>query len=70
MSIKDVGPAFPSYGSMGEVTHEGMTLRDYFAAKVMQATINECSRRADYAAFSRQAYEVADAMLAVREEGR
>lgn len=26
------GPAFPSHGSMGEVAHEGMTLRDYFAA--------------------------------------
>jgi hypothetical protein len=29
------GPAFPSHGSMGEVAHEGMTLRDYFAAKAM-----------------------------------
>ncbi len=26
------GPAFPSHGSMGEVAHEGMTLRDYFIA--------------------------------------
>ncbi len=34
MSKKDTsGPAFPSHGSMGEVAHEGMTLRDYFAAK-------------------------------------
>ncbi len=30
--IKTGGPAFPSHGSMGEVAHEGMTLRDYFAA--------------------------------------
>jgi hypothetical protein len=29
-------PAFPSHGSMGEVTQEGMTLRDYFAAKAME----------------------------------
>jgi hypothetical protein len=28
-------PAFPSHGSMGEVAHEGMTLRDYFAAKAL-----------------------------------
>ena len=33
------GPAFPSHGSMGEVAHEGMTLRNYFAAKAMQALI-------------------------------
>ena len=30
------GSAFPSHGSMGEVAQEGMTLRDYFAAKAMQ----------------------------------
>lgn len=36
MSEKNTGgPAFPSHGSMGEVTHEGMTLRDYFAAKAL-----------------------------------
>lgn len=29
--IKNGGPAFPSHGTMGEVTHEGLTLRDYFA---------------------------------------
>lgn len=29
----DGGTAFPSHGSMGEVAQEGMTLRDYFAAK-------------------------------------
>lgn len=38
MSAQDNGgPAFPSHGSMGEVTHEGMSLRDYLAAKAMQA---------------------------------
>lgn len=35
------GPAFPSHGSMGEVAHEGMTLRDYFAAKAMHALMTE-----------------------------
>lgn len=36
MSNTNTGlPAFPSHGSMGEVAHEGMTLRDYFAAKAM-----------------------------------
>lgn len=32
--------AFPSHGSMGEVAHEGMTLRDYFAGQA----IAECLR--------------------------
>lgn len=36
---EDGGPAFPSHGSMGEVAHEGLSLRDYFAAKAMQAYI-------------------------------
>jgi hypothetical protein len=31
------GPAFPSHGTMGEVVCEGMSLRDYFAAKAIQA---------------------------------
>lgn len=30
------GPAFPSHGNMGEVTHEGMDLRDYIAIKELQ----------------------------------
>ncbi len=33
------GPAFPSHGSMGEVSHEGMTLRDYFAAHATEEDI-------------------------------
>jgi len=32
---KTGGPAFPSHGDMGEVTQEGMTVRDYFAAKAI-----------------------------------
>jgi hypothetical protein len=37
--IKDGGWAFPSHGSMGEVTWEGMTLRDYFAGKALQGLL-------------------------------
>lgn len=32
--IKDGGSAFPSHGAMGEVVHEGMTLRQYAAIKL------------------------------------
>lgn len=41
MSDNAGGPAFPSHGSMGEVTHEGMTLRDYFAAKASDKDIED-----------------------------
>lgn len=30
------GPAFPSHGTMGEVSHEGMTLHDCYVGKVLQ----------------------------------
>jgi len=65
------GPAFPSYGSMGEVTHEGMSLRDYFAAKVMQGLIPmnpQGISLADMPAFTSDAYGIADAMIKAREE--
>jgi predicted lipoprotein with Yx(FWY)xxD motif len=62
---KTGGPAFPSHGSMGEVAHEGMTLRDYFAAKAMQAIIIGYGAKywppANSAAAA--AYEYADFML-------
>jgi hypothetical protein len=71
---KDGGPAFPSHGSMGEVSHEGMSLRDYFAAKAMQAfIIRGFSGQRDMGSaeydetVSRFAYESADAMLRARE---
>lgn len=71
---KDGGPAFPSHGSMGEVSHEGMSLRDYFAAKAMQAfIIRGFSGQRDMGSaeydetVSRFAYESADAMLKARE---
>jgi len=35
--VNDCGPAFPVNGPNGD--HPGMTLRDYFAAKAMQAII-------------------------------
>lgn len=67
---KDGGSAFPSHGTMGEVTQDGMTLRDYFAA---QALAGMMSRHAagqgavgwqEHAAWD--AYSIANAMLAER----
>ena len=44
--------------------NEGMTLRDYFAAKAMQALIDNDGLFSD---IPTQAYELADAMLKARE---
>ena len=72
------GPAFPAqeqidYPSCSVTQHyPGMTLRDYFAAKViatlwLEASDIECDdRHARSHALSMQAYEIADAMLAAR----
>ena len=55
----------------GIVPHGGMTLRDYFAAKAMQAVItgyatqNKVDSYSDY--WAGFAYEMADAMLKARE---
>ena len=59
----DGGPAFP-IGSTPEEWGNGMTLRDYFAAKAMQNYICD-----DYTpdAIAKAAYEMADAMLKARE---
>ena len=74
--IKDGGPAFPTENSRqtGPVTwhHEGMTLRDYFAAKAMQAyfTDPDVGFGSDVIdAGTRAAYRIADAMLRAREGG-
>ena len=71
--IKTGGPAFPSgerYLSDGNLCgknplHQGMTLRDHFAAKAMQTLVVEQWAPKDCA---RQAYEFADAMLKARGE--
>lgn len=62
------GPAFPVVDL--EVTKEGMTLRDYFAAKAMQGLIAQSAgtalgSRVEIAA--EYAYAAADAMLKARE---
>jgi len=61
------GPAYPSprwegWGS----PQEGMTLRDYFAAKAMQS-IRETAPATTYEHIAKYAYELADAMLKARD---
>lgn len=63
------GPAFPAQG------YEGVTLRDYFAAKAMQGWLASFPADACHPSVSgvcdkvaKQSYELADAMLKAREE--
>ena len=55
-------PAFPSGYYVPE--NQGMTLRDYFAAKAMQALIDNDGL---FSEIPTQAYALADAMLKARE---
>lgn len=79
--IKDGGPAFPGKASINRNSGElqphqfgnddfetlGMTLRDYFAAKAMQALIgNNLSGLTDMPWVAEGAYKIADAMLRAR----
>ena len=61
MSKDTGGPAFPRTGWPNET---GMTLRDYFAAKAMQAL----AQGNYFDVIARQAYTMADAMLKAREQ--
>ena len=61
-------PAFPTKtynrNIMQFEDREGMTLRDYFAAKAMQTLVSKHSHEGDV---SRNAYKIADAMMKARE---
>ena len=66
-------PAFPAQGystfggqGLNMVYAEGMTLRDYFAAKAMQGMMHDVDQpHCDYIA--QKSYQMADAMLKARE---
>lgn len=70
--IKNGGAAFPQGKAVGSVSllEGGMTLRDYFAAKVAGAVWANLDMPVDYAAdfTAEAAYKIADAMLKEREK--
>ena len=74
-AINNGGPAFPhELHDLYEPNTAGMTLRDYFAAKAMQAYITSQidMTRGDVSVFAEEnvskiAYQFADAMLRARE---
>jgi hypothetical protein len=57
-------PCFDYIAQDGKENPKGMTLRDYFAAKAMQALIDNDGLFSEIPA---QAYALADAMLKARE---
>jgi len=73
-TINDGGPAFPQI--LGEryepMSTEGMSLRDYFAAKAMQGLMSYTFANDRYHGDLKQcvyeAYEIADTMLEAREK--
>ena len=76
--INTGGPAFPNIArdmSEGQPWRwtDGITLRDYFAGQAIGEIISFCANdtpiKGESApeAFARKAYEIADAMIAVRE---
>ena len=66
--IETGGPAFPILAEQADDgwAHVGMTLRDYFAAKVMQTMCEEVSRYDQFKSVANDAYKMADAMLKAR----
>ena len=68
MKTSTGGTAFPCHTI---AMHEGMTLRDYFAAKAMQSLIINTDENSAFEAdlwVGRLSYEIADAMLTARKE--
>ena len=64
------GPAYPTnnYAAIVPIStgySEGMTLRDYFAAKAMQARLSTTLEW--YDRIAQESYEMADFMLKARE---
>ena len=69
------GPAFPTVGDIWDydtrsyrvhTETSGVTIRDYFAAKAMQAMCDEVSRYNQFLTVAKDAYKMADAMLEAR----
>ena len=62
-------PAFPLSGDWNQIKDKGMDLRDFFAAKAMQAFLTrETKFSHNLMMYAGAAYDVADAMLKAREE--
>ena len=71
MTTNTGGPAFPGLHPSKECHYQdaGMTLRDYFAAKAMQAVLtNHKLEDCDDDVVAKNCYQMADFMLKARQE--
>ena len=78
--MKDGGSAFPVFEAKRcdadyDMTEPGMSLRDWFAGQALNAVITRPNSIEDFeeipeyvTAFVKAAYEIADAMIAARED--
>ncbi|MER5058336.1 MULTISPECIES: hypothetical protein [Providencia] len=66
MTDKTGGAAFPVPATELHGTDTGMSLRDYFAAKYMQAAKSNPNCGYDFDDLAHDAYQMADAMLKAR----
>ena len=66
--INTGGFAFPRPGDFNP--QQGMTLRDYFAAKAMQAILSNPEFQEEDSQLAMYAYNVADAMIQARGESK
>ena len=62
-------PAFPAPAGVSHITEQGMTLRDYFAAKAMQgfAAMADVDGFSSVEEMAEMSYKWADAMMKVRQ---
>ena len=66
--INEGGPAFPVCPAKWDTMYHGISIRDYFAAKAMQATMTRLSPNlAGMELAAALSYEMADQMLKARE---
>lgn len=63
------GPAFPTNNGLRDMQTQGMTLRDYFAAKALQSLLQDKDWKGmDIEELVRYAYFIADEMLEARSK--
>ncbi len=69
MNKETGGPAFPQTSASANTTDWcGMTLRDYFAAKAMEAILSDPNYSSPDDKLAEASYWIADAMLKAREQ--
>jgi hypothetical protein len=63
-------PAFPAPAGVSHITEQGMTLRDYFAAKAMQGMFNywDENPHLEFEHIANCSYDMADAMMKARDK--